>query len=104
MNFSKALDLLKEGKAVKREMWNQPNMCVFLEKGSFDRASYSADMPQERWIAQIDSISVDLFNDGDTGSSVRLPNLAIKNAQGATLPWNPSHHCLLAEDWAEVTN
>ena len=94
LNFGQALDALKQGKTVSREGWNGKGMCVFLNKGSHSFPDNQVSHPT------IESIKTELFENGDYGTTTRLPNLNMKAASGSTVTgWLASQTDLLAEDW-----
>lgn len=79
MNFSDALNLIKNGVRVTRAGWNGKNMWIFLVDG----AEYSIHC----WSAP----------EGENNT----PFIAIKTID-AVVPWVASQTDLLAEDWAKV--
>lgn len=70
IDFSKALEALKEGYFLQRESWNGKNQSVFLKK------------PLE----------------SDIGTPT-VPYLVLINAQRDLVPWVPSTGDLFAGDW-----
>lgn len=88
MNFSKALDALKEGMKVAREGWNGKDMFV-------------------KYIPYGESVvgrptgagTVDLGSDGLWALSSYL---ALKTADDSLVPWQPSQTDLLSNDWLVV--
>lgn len=83
MNFSKALDHLKNGDMVAREGWNGKGMFLFLVKGS----TFTVNREPLRSIL---------------GEGVQVEyhaHIDMKTAQGYIVPWSASQADLLAEDW-----
>lgn len=113
MNFSHALAALKEGKHVSRSGWNGKGMFIFLNKGSYPNGA-TVEFPEGMSgddlegqnindIGSIDGVSCGLFDRGDDGTAVRLPNVNIRVASGATVTgWLASQTDMLAEDWGVV--
>lgn len=96
-SFGKALELLKDGNAVRRAGWNGKGMLICLEKGSSD---FREDLPIP---VQIDGVPRRLFNKGDRGTVTRLPHIAMRTASGSTVNgWLASQADMLAEDWVLV--
>ncbi|MBF5091938.1 DUF2829 domain-containing protein [Novosphingobium sp. NBM11] len=94
MTFGQALEAIKAGHAVARAGWNGKRMFVFLNRGSVCGDSI-ADV--------IDGIHRSMFDDGDTGTTTRLPNINMRAASGAIVTgWLASQTDMLAEDWAVV--
>lgn len=82
-NFSKALDLLKEGKRVAREGWNGKGLFVYMVAGG----DYKVQMDSVKHLA-------------DENNCLHYePYLAIKNVKGTINTWVPSISDLMAEDW-----
>jgi len=65
--FGQALDALKSGKRVSRKGWNGKGMFLFFVWGT----------------TLLDGMDHE-------------PYIAIKNAKGSTIPWNPSHSDMLS--------
>lgn len=80
MNFSKALDLLKDGARVARSGWNGKGMWVYLVDGT----EYSIHC----WSA--------------TEGENNMPFIAMKTADIKVVPWLASQTDLLAEDWVKI--
>lgn len=96
LTFGLAINALKEGKSVARQGWNGKNMFIYLNRGS-------ADYQSEDEFDNVEGISVNLFDRGDTGTVTRLPNLNMRTATGSTVTgWLASQTDLLAEDWGVV--
>ncbi len=77
MNFSQALDILKEGHLhLFRTGWNGKDMYIYLEKHAEDDTTYS--------------------------NRTYEPFIAMRTAQLAYIPWLASQSDLLAEDWELV--
>lgn len=102
MDFGKALEAIKQGKAVTRMGWNGNGMSIHLNKGSIDPTIYgfmdnNPDVPK---ISTINGVPIDLFGFGDTGITTRLPNIDMKTASGSVVHgWLASQIDILAEDW-----
>lgn len=86
MDFSKALDLLKQGRRLKRAGWNNPNQYIY-------------HVPAAEYPAMTDVAKAEF---GATGNVPYTAYLAIKTVQGTVAPWLASQTDLLAEDWEEV--
>ena len=95
--FSRALEELKKGYAIRRAGWNGKGMFVYLNKGAADFGNPSnGDV--------IDGISNELFERGDNGIRTRLPNINMRAASGNVVTgWLASQTDMLADDW-EVVN
>lgn len=94
LNFGQAIEAVKKGKRIARQGWNGKGMFVFLNKGSYDFPE-DEDRP-----INIEGVRSYLFDNGDTGTVTRLPNLNMKAATGSTVTgWLASQTDLLAEDW-----
>lgn len=83
MNFSEALDFLKQGRRVTREGWNGKDMFLYLVGGSQFN-------PQRPPLCQ--------FYGADTLIEYR-PHIDMKTAQGDFVPWVASQSDLLSDDW-----
>jgi len=86
MNFSQALDLIKEGKKLTRTNWNGKGLFVYLVPGSqftVNRAPLLGIYPEGTEIT---------YN----------PHIDIKCADGNCSVWTPSMNDTLAEDWEVV--
>jgi len=83
MDFSKALQHIKEGARVYRTGWNGPDQFVFLVPGStftVNRAPLLGIYPE--------------------GTEINyLPHIDIKTQQGFVVPWIASQGDIMAEDW-----
>lgn len=86
MNFSEALDLIKQGKKLTRQNWNGKGMFAYLVAGSefeVNRAPLNA-------IYEI-------------GTKVKYrPHIDLKAADGTCGVWSISNNDALAEDWEVV--
>lgn len=83
MNFSQALELIKEGKKLKREGWNGKDMFVYLVDGSefiVNRAPLNK-----------------MYKEGT--KITYHAHIDMKTAQGYCIPWLASQADLLADDW-----
>ena len=87
MNFSEALNELKQGAAVHRAGWNAGGMFVIMVPGT------DAVEPREGSPYAATHVS-------PSGVVNIKPHLDFKNAQGDMQPgWVPSQSDLFAEDW-----
>lgn len=82
-NFSRMLELLKEGKPLCREGWNGKGMYIYY-------------VPAARYKAMTDVAKRDF---GEDAMIQYEAYIAMKNAQGTVSIWNPSQVDLFAEDW-----
>ena len=95
MTFGEALEVVKNGGAVRRAGWNGRGMSVSLVKGN-EPTSTHPDV-------KIEAIRSDLFELGMGGSVRRLPHLIMINANGSTVTgWLASQTDMLAEDWEQL--
>lgn len=95
MDFSDALRALKDGKRVARAGWNGKGMFITIQHGNMP-----ADVPVE---AAYGGVPINLFEPGAHGTVVRMPNLNMRAADGATVTgWLASQTDMLAEDWTIV--
>lgn len=86
MNFSEALNYLKNGHKVAREGWNGKDMFVVLQKG------YPDGIPCNKQTAEAWGLKEgDLFK--------CEPYFQIKMVNGSHSMWVPSVNDCLAEDW-----
>lgn len=86
MNFSEALEEIKNGKLLAREGWNGKDQFVFLVPGS----TFNVNRPPLN----------EIFEEGTEINY--QPHIDIKNQQGQIVPWLASQGDLLAEDWVIV--
>jgi Protein of unknown function (DUF2829) len=84
LNFSEALELIKEGELLKRLGWNGAGMFVFLVKGS----AFAASRPPLNVIL------------GEGAQVSYEPHIDMRTEQGSIMPWIASQSDLLANDWA----
>lgn len=83
MNFSRALELIKQGCKVQRTGWNGHGMFVFLVPGSTFRVSRPP-----------------LLGIYSEGTEIKYQaHIDMKTANGSVVPWLASQSDLLAEDW-----
>lgn len=86
MNFSDALNLIKEGKKLARAGWNGKNMFLYYVPGSkfvVNRAPLLGIYPE--------------------GTEIEYhAHIDMKTAQGYCVPWLASQTDLLADDWVIV--
>jgi hypothetical protein len=86
MNFSYALEALKQGARVRRSGWNGPDQFVFLVPGS----TFIVNRPP-------------LLGIYPEGTEINYePHIDIRNQQGTIVPWLASQGDLMANDWEEV--
>jgi hypothetical protein len=86
MNFSEALEHLKQGKKVARSGWNGKNMFVFLVPGS----TFQVNRPP----------LLGIYPEGTTINY--CPHVDMRTADGKIVPWLCSQTDLLAEDWIVI--
>ncbi len=86
MNFSKALDHLKEGARVSRAGWNGKGMFVFLVAGSNFKVN------REPLLSIM----------GEGAEVTYRPHIDMKDAEGKVVPWLASQTDILADDWGVV--
>lgn len=89
IDFSQALQAVKDGAQIARAGWNGAGQYVFLVK-----PPQSAAPNEPKYEVNLDDRYESI--DGLT------PFLMLRNAQGNFCPWVPSTGDLLAEDWIEV--
>lgn len=95
ITFGEALCFLKGGARIARAGWNGKGMFIYLNPGS--HAFSEENTPS---FTHIDGVKRELFNNGDTGTVTRLPNINMRSATGSTVTgWLASQTDLLAEDW-----
>ena len=86
LNFSEALEELKQGKRLARTGWNGKDMFVYMVAGG----DYKVQMDSVKHLA-------------DENDCLHYePYFAIKNVRGTINTWVPSVSDLLAEDWCVV--
>ena len=86
MNFSTALDAIKNGSRVARQGWNGKGMFIFLVPGSV----FLVNRPP-------------LLGIFPEGTEVRYhAHVDMKTADGQIVPWLCSQTDLMAEDWEHV--
>jgi len=87
LDFSKALEALKEGKRIAREGWNGKGMFLFLVNGSNFAVS------REPLLSIM----------GEGAEVTYRPHIDMKDAEGKIVPWFASQTDLLANDWQVIT-
>lgn len=106
MSFSAALAIVKAGGRVARAGWNGKGMFIYLNKGSFPHELLGFEAgatPVAGHPSTIDGVSLGLFECGDRGTAIRLPNINMRSASGAIVTgWLASQTDILAEDWEVV--
>ena len=86
MNFSQALESIKDGKKVARSGWNGKNMFVFLVPGSRFRVNRAP-----------------LLGIYPEGTEIDYhAHVDMRTANGQIVPWLVSQTDLLADDWDVV--
>ena len=86
MNFSEALDNVKEGKKISREGWNGKGMFLFLVQGS----TFKVNRPP-------------LLGIYPEGTEITYcPHIDMKTADNKVVPWLASQTDILADDWGVV--
>ncbi len=86
MNFSEALELIKDGKKLTRSNWNGKGMFVYLVDGS-------------KFI--VNRLPLNKLYPEGTEITYR-PHIDLKAADGTCGVWSISNNDALAEDWLEV--
>ena len=89
MNFSEALELLKQGKRMRRAGWNGKGMFIVRQKG------YPQGIPCNKQTA--DAFG---YNEGDLFKCE--PYLQMRTAQGSHVMWVPCMLDIFGEDWEEL--
>lgn len=83
MNFSEALDMLRDGYQVARTGWNGAGMFVYLVQGSVFKVSRPP-----------------LLGIYPEGAEITYrPHIDMKTADGSCVPWVASQTDILADDW-----
>jgi len=86
MNFGQALSIIKRGKRVSRQGWNEKNMFIFLVPVS----EFKVSRPP-------------LLGIYDEGTDIIYnPHIDMRTADGSIVPWLASQSDVLAEDWNPV--
>ena len=80
MNFSDALNLIKDGVRVGRAGWNGKGM----------------------WIALVSGNEYNIIVWENEGATENLPFIMMKTADDKFVPWLASQTDILAEDWTKV--
>jgi hypothetical protein len=94
-NFGAAIEAVKAGRRISRVGWNGKGMFVWLNKGNIPE-----DHPIGEMAGYIGGVDAELFETGDNGTTVRMPNLNMKAADGSTVTgWLASQTDILANDW-----
>lgn len=87
MDFSQALNALKEGHRVARLGWNGKGMFLFLVSGSVFTVN------REPLLSIM----------GEGAVVTYRPHIDMKDAEGKVVPWLASQTDLLADDWCIIT-
>jgi len=85
-DFSKALELLKDGKKLARSGWNGKGMWIALQKGYPEGVKANKNSQEAYGVEEGTIIKV-------------LPYLAMKTADSSFVPWLASQTDILANDW-----
>ena len=86
MNFSQALDLIKQGKKLAREGWNGKDGFIFLVQGSEFEVNRAP-------LNQFYSI----------GTKIKYnPHIDAQYSNGSVGVWDANVFDILAEDWVEI--
>lgn len=107
MNFSDALNAIKDGKRVKRVLWPGPSI-AWMTKGSMDGDDLAKLAANDRLgIGAANSsarrgIEHVHFEAGDRGTTTRLPVLNHSEFGVTMVGWVPSQEDLFADDWIEI--
>ena len=83
MNFSEALNAIKNGELVAREGWNSKDMFIFLVDGSTFNVNRKP--------------LLGIFKEGTLINY--QPHIDMKTADGTIVPWLASQSDVLADDW-----
>ncbi len=86
MDFSEALNLVKEGSKVARAGWNGKGMFIFLVEGS----TFEVSRPPLLGIYQ-EGVKINY-----------QPHIDMRTATGSIVPWLCSQSDMLANDWEIV--
>jgi hypothetical protein len=86
MNFSAALEALKDGKRIARSGWNGKGMFLFLVPGSNFKVN------REPLLSIM----------GEGAEVTYRPHIDMKDAEGKVVPWLASQTDILANDWEVV--
>lgn len=81
IDFGTALKEMKSGSLISREGWNGKGMFLYLNKGSVP----ITPNPTSPTPGLIDGVRETLFDLGPGKTIVRLPNINMKSASGATV-------------------
>lgn len=87
MNFSKALEEIKQGNRVQRSGWNGKGMFIFLVQGSVFKVNREP-----------------LLSIMGEGAEVKYhAHIDMKTADNMVVPWLASQTDILADDWQVVS-
>lgn len=86
MNFSEALECLKDGELLARRGWNGKGMFIYYVQGS----KFRVNRPP----------LLGIFAEG--ADVEYLPHIDMRTADGKFVPWLASQTDVLAEDWVIV--
>jgi hypothetical protein len=98
MDFGSALEAVKQEFLVLRVGWPKGQF-IYLKDGS------TSIIPIIRGLlGHIDGISSNLFQQGEEGTTTRLPCICMKLPSGSLIEgWIPNQQEMLAEDWKIYT-
>lgn len=86
MNFSEALNYIKDGHKLRRSGWNGAGMFIFLVPGS----QFTVNRPP----------LLGIYREGT--EIVYQSHIDMRTADGTIVPWLASQSDLLADDWVVV--
>lgn len=86
MNFSDALNKIKDGHQLARSGWNGRGMFIFLVAGSHFKVN------REPLLSIM----------GEGAEVTYRPHIDMKDAEGKVVPWLASQTDIMAEDWEVV--
>jgi hypothetical protein len=100
LTFGEALEAVKRGTPIARNGWNGKGMYVYLNKGSIADSNLESKETIYPSETLIDGINLGLFENGDTNTITRMPNLNMRTVNNSVITgWSPSQTDVLAEDW-----
>jgi hypothetical protein len=108
MDFGHAIKAMRHGHRVARRGWNGKGMFIWIEKGSIDGEYYgfpTGQNPIENHPSSMNGVSFGLFECGDSGTTVRMPRVDMRAADGSVVTgWLASQTDMLASDWQIVVD
>ncbi len=94
-SFGKALEYLKEGRAVTRHGWNGKGQKIWMERGLLDMDEFKGLPP-----LLLSGVPTSLFDAAGDGIVTVAPYLCILTSNGVIQKgWLASQTDMLAEDW-----